>query len=94
MRLGQHSGQGNVTIEVTSKMMYTVVMINRRPKWHVIYYTDTKGRSEVFDFINDRKDSVKANNLALLAVLEEQGPQLPRPYADILVDGIHEMRVR
>ena len=30
----------------------------------------------------------------MLAVLEEQGPQLPRPYADILIDGIHELRVK
>ena len=29
-----------------------------------------------------------------MVVLEEQGAQLPRPYADILSDGIHELRVK
>jgi len=75
-------------------MMYNSTMIHRRPKWHVIYYTDTQECSDVLDFINDRKDRDKAKILALLAVLEEQGPQLPRPYADILIDGIHELRVK
>ncbi|HAJ78963.1 MAG TPA: hypothetical protein DCO75_04265 [Fibrobacteres bacterium] len=69
-------------------------MINRQSKWHVVYYTDTKECSDVLDFINDRKDREKAKILALLAVLEEQGPQLPRPYADILIDGLHELRVK
>jgi phage-related protein len=27
-------------------------------------------------------------------MLEEHGPQLPRPYADILRDGIHELRIK
>jgi hypothetical protein len=75
-------------------MMYNNTMINRQSKWHVVYYTDTKECSDVFDFINDRKDREKAKILALLAVLEEQGPQLPRPYADILIDGIHELRIK
>ncbi len=26
--------------------------------------------------------------------LEERGPNVPRPYADILTDGIHELRVK
>ena len=75
-------------------MMYYPIMLNRQSKWHVVYYTDTKECSEIFDFINGRKDREKAKILALLAVLEEQGPQLPRPYADILIDGIHELRVK
>ena len=63
-------------------------------KWHVIYYEDFKGCSEVFDFVEKGRDREKAKILALLAVLEEQGPQLPRPYADFLVDGIHELRIK
>jgi hypothetical protein len=27
-------------------------------------------------------------------MLREQGPQLPRPYADILRNGIHELRLK
>jgi hypothetical protein len=84
----------NSSIDITSNMMYNTIMISRRIKWHVIYYTDTKEYSEVIDFIDGRKDREKAKILALLTVLEEQGPQLPRPYADILIDGIHELRVK
>jgi hypothetical protein len=74
--------------------MYNHIMLSQRPKWQVIYYTDANDKSDVFDFINDRKDREKAKILALLTILEEQGPQLPRPYADILSDGIHELRVK
>ncbi len=30
----------------------------------------------------------------LIAALEEKGPNLSRPYADLLKDGIHELRVK
>lgn len=44
------------------------------------------------EFINqcDPKHQVKV--LRLLSLLEEKGPILPRPYADLLRDGIHELR--
>jgi phage-related protein len=29
-----------------------------------------------------------------VSLLEEQGPNLPRPYADLLIDGIHELRLK
>jgi hypothetical protein len=74
-------------------MMYTIFM-EAGKSWCVIYYEGRKGCSEVYDFIDDRKDREKAKIIALLDVLEEQGPQLPRPYADILEDGIHELRVK
>lgn len=32
--------------------------------------------------------------MAFISLLEENGPNLPRPYADILTDGIHELRVK
>jgi hypothetical protein len=70
------------------------MMNTRLSKWQVVYCEDFKGCSEVFDFIEERKDREKAKILALVAVLEEQGPQLPRPYADLLVDGIHELRIK
>lgn len=36
----------------------------------------------------------QAKILALISYLQDQGPTLPRPYADLLEDGIHELRVR
>lgn len=35
----------------------------------------------------------QAKILAWIGQLEQRGPQLPRPYADLLEDGIHELRV-
>ena len=31
--------------------------------------------------------------MRFLSLLEEMGPTLPRPYADVLKDGIHELRM-
>jgi hypothetical protein len=59
-----------------------------------MYFEDSKGYSQVFEFIENRKVREKAKVLAWLEQLEKQGPNLPRPYADLLEDGIHELRVK
>jgi hypothetical protein len=63
-------------------------------KWCVIYYEDKNGDSPVEDFIDSRKKSNQAKLFSFISLLEEQGPNLPRPYADLLKDGIHELRVK
>jgi len=63
-------------------------------KWKVIYYEDQKGKSEVFDYIEGLKVKQQAKILNWIEKLEELGPNLPRPYADILDDGVHELRVK
>lgn len=63
-------------------------------KWKIIYYEDSLDKSEVFDFINNLKENHQAKVLAWLSLLEEKGPNLPRPYSDILDDGIHELRIK
>ncbi len=63
-------------------------------KWFIIYYTNKDGKCLIEDFINSRKVRNKAKILSFLAILEEKGPTLPRPYADILEDGIHELRIK
>ncbi len=62
--------------------------------WPVFYYEDTEGKSSVRDFIESRSKRNQAKILALLTYLEEKGPNLPRPYADLLEDGIHELRLK
>ena len=32
--------------------------------------------------------------MAFIGLLEDRGPNLPRPYADLLEDGIHELRIK
>ena len=65
-------------------------MIN---KWNIIYYEQNQ-ESQVFNFVESQKNSNKAKLLSWLSILEEKGPLLPRPYADILDDGIHELRIK
>lgn len=62
--------------------------------WHVIYYESPEGESPVMEFIESRSARNQAKILAVIAALEEKGPNLPRPYADLLADGIHELRVK
>jgi hypothetical protein len=71
-------------------MMYSVIM----DKWRIIYYEDEEGYSEIFDFIDSQKNKNKAKILSWLSILEEKGPILPRPYAALLEDGIHELRIK
>jgi len=63
-------------------------------KWRVLYYTDENDTCPVQDFIDSRDMKNQAKILSFIEILEEKGPNLPRPYADILEDGIHELRVK
>ena len=63
-------------------------------KWTVIYYETNSGQCPVTDFIDSRSKRNQAKVLSLVSFLEEKGPILPRPYADLLEDGIHELRVK
>ena len=36
----------------------------------------------------------RAKTMAFIGLLEDKGPNLPRPYADLLEDGIHELRIK
>ena len=48
----------------------------------------------VTEFIEACQPKHQVKILRFLSLLEEQGPILPRPYADLLYDGIHELRVK
>jgi phage-related protein len=63
-------------------------------KWHIIYYEAETGHCPVQEFIDARKDRDQAKAFSWIAQLETQGPNLPRPYADLLEDGIHELRLK
>jgi len=48
----------------------------------------------VMEYINSLSISERAKTMALIELLEDNGPNLPRPYADLLEDGIHELRIK
>lgn len=64
------------------------------PKWHLLYCDQSVDECPVADFIDACQPKHQIKILRFLSLLEEHGPTLPRPYADILVDGIHELRIK
>ena len=63
-------------------------------KWEVIYYFGQDGSNLVEKYIDSLSIREQAKTLAFIGLLEENGPNLPRPYADLLDDGIHELRIK
>ena len=63
-------------------------------QWRIIYYETQEGRCPVEEFIRSQKTRQRAKILNWIELLENSGPQLPRPYADLLTDGIHELRIK
>ena len=62
--------------------------------WQVLYYETPEGKCPVREFIDSRKGRGQAKIFALISALQDRGPTLPRLYADLLEDGIHELRIR
>jgi len=62
--------------------------------WHVLYYETPTGHCPVQAFIDGTKTRDQAKILSWIHLLEVHGPTLPRPYADYLDAGIHELRIR
>lgn len=61
-------------------------------KWQILFCDEIEDACPVTRFINACEPKHQVKMLRLLALLEEKGPTLPRPYADILHSGIHELR--
>ena len=63
-------------------------------KWKVVYYSEQNGSIPVKEYIDGLSIREQAKTLSFIGLLEEKGPNLPRPYADLLGDGIHELRIK
>jgi phage-related protein len=63
-------------------------------KWKVYYYTTAGNECELTKYLDKLSEKNRQKVLAWITVLEEQGPTLPRPFADLLEDGIHELRIK
>jgi hypothetical protein len=64
------------------------------PHWHVLFCDEQLRDCPVSEFIEARQQKHQVKILRFLDLLEQQGPTLPRPYADILREGIHELRIK
>ena len=62
-------------------------------KWHILYCDASMNLCPITDFIESCQKKHQIKILRFLDLLEEMGPTLTRPYADILREGIHELRL-
>jgi hypothetical protein len=63
-------------------------------KWNILFCDPYLTPCPVSEFLDSCRPEHQVKVLHFLELLEEMGPTLPRPYADLLEDGIHELRVR
>jgi len=63
-------------------------------KWYILYYIEKDGSKPVEKYIKELSVNERAKTLAFIGHLEEKGPNLHRPYVDLLEDGIHELRIK
>jgi hypothetical protein len=63
-------------------------------KWQVLYYFREDGSMPVKEYIDNLSLRERAKTMAFIELLEDKGPNLPRPFADLLEDGIHELRIK
>jgi phage-related protein len=59
----------------------------------IVFYKTPRGDSPFEAFLEGHNDKGRAKFIKLLEVLREHGPNLKRPYADVLREGIRELRV-
>lgn len=62
--------------------------------YQVVYYRDARGNCPVKDFLEELPTKVQAKLFKWIQLLEEEGPNLPRPYADVLREKIRELRLK
>jgi phage-related protein len=62
--------------------------------YNIVFYTTERGDSPVDDFLDGLDKKSRAKVAAHLSLLEEQGPNLKRPYADIVRGKIRELRIQ
>lgn len=61
--------------------------------YEVEFYKDSKERCPTIEFLYELETKVTAKVAKWMDKLKEEGPNLPRPYADIVKGKIRELRV-
>jgi len=61
--------------------------------YNFVLYTTERGDSPIDEFLDGLDKKSRAKVAAHLSILEEQGPNLKRPYADIVRGKIRELRI-
>jgi phage-related protein len=61
--------------------------------YSLVLYTTERGDSPIDEFLDGLDKKSRAKVAAHLSLLEEQGPNLKRPYADVVRGKIRELRI-
>ena len=61
--------------------------------YEVIFHETSSGRCPTDDFLDTLQPKIGAKIAKWIEKLEEHGPNLPRPYADIVSGKIRELRI-
>lgn len=67
--------------------------MDTKTKYKVLFYKTEASRCPTREFLGSLPLKVRAKIAKWIKKLEEYGPDLPRPYADIVRDKIRELRV-
>ncbi len=62
--------------------------------YKVLYYQTHRGTSPVLEFLLELDKKTRAKTMRHIDYLEEHGPNLVRPYADIVRGKIRELRIK
>jgi phage-related protein len=63
------------------------------PRTEVVFFAEEDGSVPIIDWLDGIPEKVRLKCLARLKRLEDLGHELRRPEADLLRDGIYELRV-
>jgi hypothetical protein len=63
-------------------------------RWRILYCDGAEHECPITGFIDTCPPRHQVKILRFLALLEEMGPALHRPYADILYEGVYELRIK
>ena len=61
-------------------------------QYKVRFYRDEKGRSGALDYYRSLPTKHRAKAAKWISLLESEGPNLPRPYADLVSSPVRELR--
>lgn len=62
-------------------------------EYEIIFYEAADGECPAEDFLGELSPKVRGKVAKWLDLLEREGPDLPRPYADMIRGKIRELRV-
>lgn len=63
------------------------------PQTEVLFFTEDNGTTPILDWLDDLPSKVQDKCIVKIERLGEMGYELHRPEADLLRDGIHELRI-